>query len=52
MKKSETFLNLVGWVMAGAIFATGAVIFSPRADSAKNQTAVVPQAVPSTIEQQ
>lgn len=51
MKKSDTFLNLVGWVIAGAIFATGAVIFSPRADSPKNQTAVVPQEVPMTMEQ-
>lgn len=51
MKKSDTFLNLVGWVIAGAIFATGAVIFSPRADRPTDKTAVVPQEIPMTTEQ-
>lgn len=46
MKKSDTFLNLVGWVIAGAIFATGAVLFNPWKDSKNDKTAVVPQEVP------
>jgi hypothetical protein len=51
MKKSDTFLNLVFWVIAGAAFATGAVVFSPRADRAPERAAVVQPQNPMVLEQ-
>lgn len=29
MKKSDSFLNLVFWVIVGSVFATGAVLLNP-----------------------
>lgn len=51
MKKSDTFLNLVAWVIAGAVFATGAVLFVPRDNGDRDRAAVVPQNVAVSLEQ-
>ncbi|MBD2013205.1 hypothetical protein H6F96_04130 [Microcoleus sp. FACHB-53] len=51
MKKSDSFLNLVFWVIAGAVFATGAVVFSPRADRAPEKATVVQPEAPIALEQ-
>ncbi|AFZ18463.1 hypothetical protein [Allocoleopsis franciscana] len=50
MKKSDTFLNLVFWVIAGATFATGAVVFSPRADREPERAAVVQPVAPIALD--
>jgi hypothetical protein len=51
MKKSDTFLNLVVWVIAGAVFATGAVLLTPRGDLNRDKTSVVHQEAPIALEQ-
>lgn len=50
MKKSDTFLNLVFWVIAGATFATGAVLFSPRADRQPERAAVFQPVAPIALD--
>lgn len=50
MKKSRSFLNIVFWVMAGAVFATGAVFFGPRDDTNGTRTPSVHREVSSAIE--
>ncbi|MEW5857463.1 MAG: hypothetical protein AB1861_08785 [Cyanobacteriota bacterium] len=51
MEKSDTFLNLVGWVIAGALFATIGVIYYSWTDRDQERTAVVSQEAPIAIEQ-
>ena len=50
MKKSQGFLNIVIWVLAGAVFATGAVMFSPREDTDGARTNAVQREVSSSVE--
>lgn len=52
MKKSKTFLNVVFWVMAGAAFATGAVLFGPRDNTNGTKTPTVQREVSSAVELQ
>jgi hypothetical protein len=52
MKKSKSFLNMVFWVIAGAAFATGAVLLSPREDTNGTKTQAVQPEVSSAFELQ
>ena len=51
MKKSDTFLNLVFWVIAGSAFATGAVILNYNGDWGREKTSVVQPEVVISLEQ-
>ena len=46
MKKSDTFCNLVLWVIAGAVFATGAVLVESMADwRSETKSGVQPEVI-------
>lgn len=51
MNKSDSFCNIVGWVIAGAVFATVGVIYYSWTDRDQERTAVVSQEAPIAIEQ-
>lgn len=48
---NKTFLNSLFWVIAGAVFATGAVIYTHWIDRDAETTNLAYQEVPLTIEQ-
>ncbi|HEY9673164.1 MAG TPA: hypothetical protein V6D11_17100 [Waterburya sp.] len=52
MKKSKSFLNIVFWVIAGAVFATGAVFLSPRENTNGTKTQAVQPEASSSFELQ
>ncbi len=51
MKKSDGFLNLVFWMIAGALFATIGVIYYSWTDREQERTALVLQEAPIVLEQ-
>lgn len=51
MKKSDTFCNLVIWVIAGAAFATGAVILDSTAEWRGEKRSVTQPEVVIAVEQ-
>jgi C4-dicarboxylate transporter len=51
MKKSDTFCNLVLWVIAGAVFATGAVLVESMAEWRTETTSVGQPEVLIALEQ-
>ena len=51
MKNSNTFFNLVLWMIAGAVFATGAVIVDSTANWRKETTSFVQPEVSTALQQ-
>lgn len=51
MKKSDGFLSLVFWMIAGALFATIGVIYYSWTDREQERTALIPQEAPIGLEQ-